>query len=343
MSASPATRPTALHLGGRHPLAVPLEDEPGQGVRVAVSIVIPAYNERPVLRELLDELAGVMAGTEVPWEVIVVDDGSTDGTYGELAELKRLHPNLVAVRLRRNFGKARALAIGFRLARGSSVVTMDSDLQDDPKEIPRLLARLEDGFDVVSGWKECRRDPWSRRALSRMFNTLVAKVTSVHLHDVNCGLKAYRSEVVKRVRLYGELHRFVPVLAHIEGYRVTEIAVNHRPRAVGRSRYGFERYARGLFDLLTVSFFGRYRYRPLHFFGALGSLLGFSGLIVCSYLTVTKLLGNSIGHRPLLMLGVLLIVVGVQMLMMGLVAELLTRLHEERSEPSPATEIAEMH
>jgi glycosyltransferase involved in cell wall biosynthesis len=328
MSASPALRS----------LPAPAEIQGDVGI----SVVIPAFNERPVLAELLTELARALDATGERWEAIVVDDGSTDGTFGELRALKASRPELVAVRLRRNFGKAKALAAGFALARGGVVVTMDSDLQDDPFEIPRLLAKLEEGHDVVSGWKETRRDPWTRRLLSRGFNALVARVSGVHLRDVNCGLKAYRAEVVNRVRLYGELHRFIPVLAHAEGYRIAELAVNHRPRAVGRSRYGLERYARGLFDLVTVWFLGRYRSRPLHLFGALGAAFGLAGLAICGYLTVTKLLGAAIGHRPLLTLGVLLIVVGIQMLMTGLVAEMLTRMREEQGERRDSGDVAEI-
>jgi len=210
------------------------------------------------------------------------------------------------------------------------VVTIDGDLQDDPAEIPRLLAKLEEGFDLVSGWKTRRRDPLSRRIPSRIFNAVTGRLSGLRLHDLNCGLKAYRAEVVQGIRLYGELHRFVPVLAHYRGFRVAELPVNHRPREHGRSRYGMERYVRGFLDLLTVTFMGRYRQRPLHLFGGLGLLLGSIGAVLLAYLTVLKLLGEAIGHRPLLTLGVLLVVVGVQLVSLGLVSELVASHHEER-------------
>jgi glycosyltransferase involved in cell wall biosynthesis len=210
-------------------------------------------------------------------------------------------------------------------------VTIDADLQDDPAEIPRLLVKLDEGFDLVSGWKLRRRDSLRRRALSRLFNAVASWASGVRLHDINCGLKAYRAEVVRGLRLYGELHRFIPVLAHHRGYRITELPVNHRPREHGRSRYGLERYLRGFLDLLTVSFIGRYRHRPLHLFGGLGVGLSLAGIGVLIYLTVVKTLGHSIGQRPLLILGVLLVVVGLQIFSLGLITELITSHHEERA------------
>jgi dolichol-phosphate mannosyltransferase len=207
---------------------------------------------------------------------------------------------------------------------------MDGDLQDDPGEIPKLLAKLDEGFDLVSGWKAQRRDPLTRRIPSKIFNSVTGAVSGLHMHDMNCGLKAYRAEVVKGLRLYGELHRFVPVLAHQRGYRVAELPVNHRPRGHGRSRYGIERYLRGAFDLLTVSFIGRYRTRPLHLFGTLGLVFGLVGTVVLTYLTALKIDGHAIGHRPLLTLGVLLVVVGIQLFSLGLLAELILAQHEQR-------------
>jgi dolichol-phosphate mannosyltransferase len=243
------------------------------------------------------------------------------------------------VRLRRNFGKAAALVAGFDQARGETVVTIDGDLQDDPAEIPRLLAKLDEGFDLVSGWKTHRRDRLSRRVLSRIFNRVTGAFSGVHLHDMNCGLKAYRAEVVHGLRLYGELHRFIPVLAHYRGFRIAELPVNHRPREHGRSRYGVERYLRGFLDLLTVSFIGRYRHRPLHLFGGLGLILGFFGTAILIYLTVLKALGNAIGHRPLLMLGVLLVVIGLQFFSLGLISEMITSNHEERAQERDRAEL----
>jgi dolichol-phosphate mannosyltransferase len=235
------------------------------------------------------------------------------------------------VRLRRNFGKATALDAGFGEAAGDIVVTIDGDLQDDPAEIPRLLAKLDEGYDLVSGWKTKRRDPITRRVPSKVFNAVAGKVSGVRLHDMNCGLKAYRAEVVEGMQLYGELHRYIPVLAHYRGYRVTELPVNHRPREHGRSNYGVERYLRGFLDLLTVTFMGRYRHRPLHLFGGVGLLFSLIGSTILVYLTIVKILGHAIGQRPLLMLGVLLVVVGIQLLSLGLISELITSHHEERT------------
>jgi dolichol-phosphate mannosyltransferase len=273
------------------------------------------------------------------WEAVFVDDGSTDGSFAALTRLHSARPNVRVVRLRRNFGKAAALASGFAQAQGDVVVTIDADLQDDPAEIPRLLAKLEEGFDLVSGWMAQRRDPLTRRVLSRIFNWVTGRVSGLRLHDLNCGLKAYRAEVVEGLRLYGELHRFIPVLAHYRGHRIAELPVNHRPREHGRSRYGVERYVRGFLDLLTVSFIGRYRHRPLHLFGGLGLVLGVVGFGVLLYLTVLKLEGHAIGQRPLLLLGVLLMVVGLQFFSLGLISELVTSQHEERADTRERTEL----
>ncbi len=278
-----------------------------------ISVVVPVYNEERSVALLYEELQAALEPGGEPWEAVFVDDGSTDGSF---AALTRLH----------------ALAAGFGQATGEVIVTIDGDLQDDPAEIPHLLAKLEEGFDLVSGWKAKRRDPWARRAFSRVFNSAVGLVSGVHLHDMNCGLKAYRASVVRGLPLYGELHRFLPVLAHQRGFRIAELPVNHRPRAHGRSRYGFERYLRGFFDLMTVSFIGRYRHRPLHLFGGLGLLTIFGGTICLVYLTLLKAQGHAIGNRPLLILGVLLVVVGIQLLSIGLIGEMITSLHEERAD-----------
>ncbi|HZG35753.1 MAG TPA: glycosyltransferase family 2 protein [Gaiellaceae bacterium] len=304
-----------------------------------ISVVVPVHDEERSVALLLDELGSALDGHGSPWEVVFVDDGSTDGTFAALTRLHAAQENVRVVRLRRNFGKAAALQAGFEEARGDLVVTIDGDLQDDPAEIPRLLAKLEEGFDLVSGWKARRRDPLTRRIPSRIFNWVTGRISGVRLHDLNCGLKAYRAEVVSGLRIYGELHRYIPVLAHYRGFRIAEIPVNHRPRGHGRSRYGMERYVRGFLDLLTVTFMGRYRHRPLHLFGGLGLLLGALGTVVLGYLTAIKLGGAAIGHRPLLTLGVLLVVVGVQLLSLGLLSELLTSHHEERSGTSRAAEL----
>ena len=295
-----------------------------------ISVVVPMRNEERSVALLFDELDSALQPLGTEWEAVFVDDGSTDGTFAALTRLHAAKPNVRVVRLRRNFGKATALSAGFAHAQGDVIVTIDGDLQDDPAEIPRLLVKLDEGYDLVSGWKTRRRDPLTRRALSRLFNTVAGWVCGVKLHDINCGLKAYRAEVVQGMRLYGELHRFIPVLAYQRGYRITELSVNHRPREHGRSRYGLERYLRGFLDLLTVSFIGRYRHRPLHLFGGLGLLLTTAGFGILVYLTVDKLLGHAIGGRPLLILGVLFVVVGIQVFSLGLITELITSHHEER-------------
>ncbi len=304
-----------------------------------ISVVVPVYNEERSVALLYDELRSALEPLHTSWEAIFVDDGSSDGTFGALTRLHNAERNVRVIRLRRNFGKAAALVAGFDQARGETVVTIDGDLQDDPAEIPRLLAKLDEGFDLVSGWKAHRRDPLSRRVLSRIFNRVTSLFSGVRMHDLNCGLKAYRADVVHGLRLYGELHRFIPVLAHYRGFRIAELPVNHRPREHGRSRYGVERYVRGFLDLLTVSFIGRYRHRPLHLFGGLGLMLGFIGSAVLVYLTVLKALGHAIGHRPLLMLGVLLVVIGMQFFSLGLISEMITSHHEERAQERERAEL----
>ena len=300
------------------------------GYKAAViSVVVPVHDEERSVALLYDELRSALEPLDTPWEAIFVDDGSTDGTFSALTRLHAAEQNVRVVRLRRNFGKAAALVAGFDQARGETVVTIDGDLQDDPAEIPRLLAKLDEGSDLVSGWKTHRRDPLSRRILSRIFNRVTSAFSGVRLHDMNCGLKAYRAEV----------HRFSPVLAHYRGFRIAELPVNHRPREHGRSRYGVERYVRGFLDLLTVSFIGRYRHRPLHLFGGLGLILGFIGSAILVYLTVVKAFGNAIGQRPLLLLGVLLVVIGMQFFSLGLISEMITSHHEERAQERDRAEL----
>jgi len=296
-----------------------------------ISVVVPVFNEERSVALLYEELQAALDPLDEPWEALYVDDGSTDDTFGALTRLHARSDNVRVIRLRRNFGKAAALAAGFAQASGESIVTIDGDLQDDPAEIPPLLAKLAEGFDLVSGWKTRRRDPITRRVPSRLFNWTASRIAGVRLHDMNCGLKAYRAEVVHGLTLYGELHRFIPVLAHERGYRVGELPVNHRPREHGRSRYGIERYLRGFLDLLTVTFIGRYRQRPLHLFGGLGLGLALVGFVILVYLTIVKLAGHAIGERPLLTLGVLLVVVGLQFFSLGLLGELVTSHHEERA------------
>jgi glycosyltransferase involved in cell wall biosynthesis len=303
-----------------------------------ISVVVPLLNEEQSLEALYQEISDALDRLGHEFEVVFVDDGSTDASRSVIERLHDEHANVVAVHLRRNFGKAAALQAGFLEARGDLIVTIDADLQDDPAEIPKLLAKLDEGFDLVSGWKTRRNDPFTRRLFSRVFNWMTGVISGVRLHDVNCGLKAYRAEVLQGMRLYGELHRFIPVLAAYRGYRIAEIPVNHRQRQHGRSRYGPERYLRGFFDLLSVTFMGRYRYRPLHLFGGIGMLMGALGFIILLYLSVLWFWGQGIGGRPLFFLGVLLIVVGIQFVSLGLLSELITSQHEERISEAERTE-----
>lgn len=293
---------------------------------VAFSFVIPFLNEEKTLRELYERIAEAVTpllGAGEGFEVVFVDDGSTDGSVAEVERLIEEHPSVRLIELQGNFGKSAALAAGFGQARGRVVFTLDADLQDDPKEIPRFLEKLEQGFDVVSGYKKKRNDPFTKVLPSRVFNWMVRRSTGIRLHDVNCGFKAYKKVVLENVRLYGELHRFVPVLAHWKRFRVGEIVVEHHARMHGESKFGGGRFFRGLMDLLTVVFLMKYERRPAHFFGGLGSLTLLAGVAICTYLAVLKILGEAIGHRPLLSLGVLLVVVGVQILATGLIAELM--------------------
>ena len=298
-----------------------------------VSIVIPVFNERQGLSELAEQVETACQQLEEPWEAIFIDDGSTDGSASLLRELTDRNREFKLVRLKRNFGKSAALATGISQSRGERIVTMDADLQDDPAEIPRLLEPLDRGFDLVSGWKRSRSDPFFKRAPSRIFNWVTAKLSGVRLHDFNCGFKAYRASAAKDLVLYGELYRYIPVIGAQKGWRITELEVNHRPRRHGKSKFGRERYLRGFFDLLTVLFMGRYRHRPLHLFGGLGLTLIVVGVVISAYLSMLWLAGQSIGTRPLLLLGVLLIVVGVQMLFFGLIGEMIVG-GQERQERS---------
>jgi glycosyltransferase involved in cell wall biosynthesis len=304
-----------------------------------VSVVVPVYDERESLRPLVDELLGVLRGLGRRYEVVLVDDGSGDGSSEVLSDLAARVPEVVVVRLRRNFGKATALMAGFREARGDAVVTMDADLQDDPAEIPRLLAELEAGADLVSGWKERRRDPAGKRAASRVFNGVTARLSGVSLHDLNCGFKAYRAEVVRALALTGDHYRFIPVIAANEGFRVREVAVNHRPRRHGRTKYGWERYLRGFLDLITILLIGRFRHRPMHLFGGLGLVSVLAGVAVCAYLSVLRLMGEGIGNRPLLLLGVLLIVAGIQLFTIGLLSEMIQRHHQRPRQDEAETRV----
>jgi glycosyltransferase involved in cell wall biosynthesis len=299
-----------------------LTDAPEQTPRL--SVVVPAMNEEGNIPALHEAIAAVLHAAGVAFEIVFIDDGSTDNTWQAIAVVADADPRVVALRHRRNFGKARALATGFAAARGDLLLTMDADLQDDPAEIPHFLTSLDEGYDLVSGWKQRRQDPLGKTLPSRIFNATVRAVSGVPLHDFNCGFKLYRREVVQNIRLYGELHRFTPVLAHAEGFRVGELPVRHHPRQWGASKYGWSRLIKGFLDLLTVTFLTQYRQRPMHVLGVPGIAALAAGGLIGLWLTAEKILtGAVIGNRPLLLLAVLLMLVGAQFFGLGLLGELL--------------------
>jgi glycosyltransferase involved in cell wall biosynthesis len=291
-----------------------------------VSIVAPLLNEEESIEELYAQIVAVMGEMGKSFEVIFVDDGSTDGSFPLLERMHKKDRRVRVVRFRRNFGKSAALSVGFKEARGEYVVTMDADLQDDPAEIPGLIEALGDGYDLVSGWKRKRHDPISKTIPSRFFNFVTARMTGIPIHDFNCGLKAYRREVVKEISVYGELHRYIPALAHWAGYRVGEKVVNHRPRKYGRTKFGISRFFRGFLDLLTVLFTTRYIRRPLHLYGLWGAISFAVGVFIDGYLSVEWFLGStSLSNRPLFLLGFLFIIIGIQFVSLGLLGEMINR------------------
>lgn len=302
----------------------------------AISVVIPLFNEEESIPALYQSLTAALEAYDHPYEIIIVDDGSRDRSYELLTDLARADARLGVVRLRRNFGQTAAFAAGFDHARGDVVITMDADLQNDPADIPKLMAQIDAGYDIVSGWRKDRQDRLlDRRLPSVLANRLISNVTDVRLHDYGCSLKAYRRDILKEVRLYGELHRFIPALAAQIGGRVTEVPVNHRARQFGASKYGIGRTVRVVLDLITVWFLGSYSTRPLHVFGSVGLAFCGLGLLTGLYLTFVKVAeGQDIGGRPLLLLAALLIMVGVQLVTMGLIAEMIIRTyHEGQNKP----------
>ncbi|MCI0713214.1 MAG: glycosyltransferase family 2 protein [Chloroflexi bacterium] len=306
-----------------------------------ISLIVPVYNEKESLPLLQDKIRAAMDALGLTWELLYIDDGSTDGSTQVLRDLQAQADNITLAIMRRNRGKSQALHTGFALAQGAIVITMDSDLQDEPEEIKNLLARLNEGYDVVVGWKKERRDPITKRLPSWVANRATRLATGLHLHDMNSGLKAIRADVVQQINIYGDLHRYIPIIAYYEGFKVTEIAVVHHPRQFGRSKFGTGRLLRGGLDLLTVVFLNNYRYRPSHLFGAVGGVLFSLGFFINLYLTVEWFRGvRPIGDRPLLTLGVLLMVIGVQLITTGLLAELLVSYIQTREDPlSPVRQI----
>jgi len=296
-----------------------------------ISIVIPVYNEKDSLPSLFREISAVAAQEQLDIEIVFIDDGSRDGSWEVIADLARRHAHVHGIRFRRNFGKAAALSAGFQAVQGEIVLTLDADLQDDPAEIPRFLQKMMHNFDVVSGWKRIRHDPWHKVFPSRVFNAMVSWVTGVKLHDHNCGMKCYRREVFGEVRLYGELHRFIPVLAAARGYRVGEIEINHRARKFGHSKYGVRRFVKGFLDLMTVKFLTGFGQRPQHLLGTIGLCAFFAGFAGIAFLTLTWLwrlfepaMFNPLHQRPLLIYSVGALLLGSQMMSVGFLAELIT-------------------
>ena len=300
-----------------------------------LSVVVPLYNEEESLPHLVEQLLKALRPTDEAFELVLVDDGSSDRTAKVLALVSAEVPEVVAVLLRKNYGQTAAMAAGFDVAGGEVIVSLDGDLQNDPADIPMLLAKLREGYDLVSGWRHQRQDAALQRKLpSRIANRLIGRVTGVRLHDYGCSLKAYRREVLSDMRLYGELHRFLPALAFIEGARITEVKVNHRARQFGSSKYGIDRTFRVLMDLLTVWFMKRFLTRPMYVFGFGGLLAIAASLITSTYLLVIKVMGGDIANRPLLTLAVVLGLAGIQLFCFGLLGELLIRTyHESQDRP----------
>ncbi len=295
-----------------------------QSNEVVVSVVIPLFNEESSIDELISRLEKTLVPfTKNRYEIIFVDDGSTDKSRQKIKEHHQRNSKIHCISFRRNYGKSAALQVGFKVARGLYIVTMDADLQDEPEEIPNLIKKLNEGYDLVSGWKRKRYDPFIKVWSSKLFNLVTSIVSGIRLHDFNCGLKAYRKIVIKRLNVYGEMHRYIPVLAHWDGFRVTELPVQHHPRKYGKSKFGAGRFIKGFLDLLTVMITTRFMQRPLHFFGTIGTLITVFGFIVNLYLIIEWLLGRTyLSNRPLLLFGITLIIFGAQLISIGLLGEM---------------------
>jgi len=300
---------------------------------VKISVVVPLFNEKESLVELHEQLSKAVCSLVKPIEFLFIDDGSTDSSMQILNELHKKDPQVRVVQFRKNYGKSAALALGFQEARGEFIVTLDADLQDEPYEIPNLVKKLEEGFDLVSGWKKVRKDPFIKKNTSKLFNFVTRKMTGLRIHDINCGLKAYRREVTDTVNVYGQLHRFLPVLAQWQGFKVGEVVVKHNPRKYGKTKFGASRFIAGFFDLVTVLFITRYTKRPLHLFGLIGLVSFIVGVGISAYLAVERLLlGRYLSDRPLLFLGILAIIVGVQFVSIGLLGEMITESRKDNTD-----------
>ena len=299
------------------------------------SIVIPVYNEEDSLNELVERIEKATKDLHQPYEIVFINDGSTDKSQEVIDRLASMHNNIGSITFRKNFGKSAALSAGFKHVKYDIIFTMDADLQDDPVEIPRFLAEIENGYDLVTGWKENRLDPKEKTIPSKLFNAMTSKMSGLKLNDYNCGFKCYKREVLEEIDLYGELHRFVPFLAHKKGFKVKEIPVLHHERKHGVSKFGLERYARGFFDLLTVVFITNYINRPMHLFGGIGSLFFIAGLAIFSYLFFGRwIFGESIGASPLFSIAIFLIGSGVQIFIIGMLSELIVHNKEREKKKS---------
>ena len=299
-----------------------------------ISLVIPSYNESESLPKLLTQIQRIAdAQSWSEYEIIVIDDGSNDNTFSVLSAIKKIMPQLVVLHFRTNCGKAMALQAGFARARGERIIMLDADLQDDPQDIPRLLKKIDEGYDAVSGWKAKRHDPWHKVIPSRVINSIIRQMFGLRIHDMNCGLKAFKQSVARNIPLYGGLYRYMLIFAHAQGFRVTELETTHHSRKFGVSKYGFSRFFKGFFDLFTVFFLIKYSKKPLHFFGSLGLLLSVIGLIILIYMAIVHFLGHQIGDRPLLLFGILFFLAGLQFVMTGFIAELLTSQKTKQDPP----------
>jgi len=291
-----------------------------------ISVIVPLYNEEESVVELSIALKKVLENIKANYEVIFIDDGSTDNSFLKIKEINHLNNRFKCIKFKRNYGKSAALSEGFKMSSGDYVITMDADLQDDPEEIPTLLMKINEGYDLVSGWKKKRHDPFIKKHTSKLFNFVTSRLVGLKLHDYNCGLKAYRKDVVKNIRVYGEMHRYIPAIAYLSGYKVTEIPVTHHPRKFGKTKFGSSRFINGLLDLITVIFTTRFIKRPLHLFGTIGLISFIAGIGIIAYLTILKFFDSiPISNRPLFLVGILMAIVGAQFISLGLIAEMITK------------------
>ena len=309
----------------------------GSKKKMGLSIVIPVYNEKESVGQLYSRLNKTLSKLKIAYEVILIDDGSTDGTYGELKKINKKNSSYKIIRFRRNFGQTSAMSAGFHYSSGDVIITLDADLQNDPKDIPAVLKKLDEGYDIVSGWRKDRNDKAvTRRFPSIVANKLISRLTGVHLHDYGCTLKAYRKEVIENIELYGEMHRYIPAVASRMGVNVTEIPVTHHGRKFGKSKYGVSRTIRVILDIITIKFLLSYSQRPIQIFGLLGLLSGTAGLVITAYLIIMRIFfSQSLADRPLFILSIFMIFIGIQLITMGLLAEINMRIyHEAQNKPT---------